>query len=246
MDDRYWSTPRGLHASQRYRRMTSLFVSADLDPPSKRTMRAVKARARANLEAAFASSGKYSHLYPRARWPKPRAAIALDIALHGDLMNAPRVDTICKWLLDELNGHVYRDDRQVKLLFAHADRRDPKAEAANYPSDTGRPTSESEDSDVGWTRPSSGADPWADGGQPTKRSPTLYVRARTRANVLAAIRAVSELAYSMDPIDDDDDYKFWLTQRPRRVSGTVASKPPSRPARSHPGGTPTGLPGPGV
>ncbi|HWU29810.1 MAG TPA: hypothetical protein VN041_12085 [Microbacterium sp.] len=207
--DRYWSTPRGLHAAQNYRRMVSLRISADMIPPSKRAMGAVKARAREVLGDAFASSRAHASLYPKVRWPKPRAAVALDIALYGELLNAPRVDTICKWLLDELAGLVYRDDRQVKLLFAHADRRDREAELANSRTDPRREDpSASATFGAAWSVISD--EPGLRGlDAKPKSSPTLYVHARTRANVLAALRATGYLPYSWDPIDDDDDYKYW-------------------------------------
>ncbi|MFJ4166859.1 hypothetical protein ACIPY5_15010 [Microbacterium sp. NPDC089698] len=97
----------------------------------------------------------------------------------------------------------------MKLLFAHADRKDPKAEAANYASETRNSRSESTVADDGWAMPSSDAAPRADAGEPATQLPTLYVQARTRANVFAAIRALSELPHTMDLIDDDDDYKYW-------------------------------------
>lgn len=208
---RYWSTPDGLRTSHHYRRLDSLFVSAALVPPSKRAIGAAQRRARESLDEAFAQSNRIVEHYPRMKWPKPRAAIALDIALHGEATHAPRVDTICKWLLDELTDHVYRDDRQVKLLFAHADRRDARAEAANTPIDPREiddSTLAAEPPDGQWDASLSETDPWAADTKPDP-SATLYVHARTRSNVLATLRAAAELPYEWDPLDDDDDYKYW-------------------------------------
>lgn len=209
---RYWSTPHGLRISHRHRRLDSLFVTAELVPPSKRSIAAAKMRAREKLHAAFAGSDRIAELYPRLRWPKPRAAIALDISLHGDVTRAPRVDTICKWLLDELTGLVYRDDRQVKFLFARADREDLGAGAA---------TTRREQQEAGPAKEAMYpiGDPWglpmrettsrASASAKAKASTTLHVHARTRANVLATLRIESDLPYEWDFDDEDDDFKYW-------------------------------------
>lgn len=209
---RYWSTPRGLRVANDYRRWESLRISTSLVPPSKRSIGAIKIRAREKLHAALASTNRMSELYPRIRWPKPRAAVALDIALYGDLKNAPRVDTICKWLLDELTDHVYRDDRQVKLLFAHADRRDPRAETGNTLIETQRDKpSTTTKRPLDTERDASILGPvlWAEQDSSSDQSPILHVHARTRSNVLATLRAASKLPHEWDPIDDDDDFKYW-------------------------------------
>lgn len=208
---RYWSTPHGLRTWYRYRRLDSLYVSAELVPPSKGALSSAKLRARETLHAAFAHSNRIAERYPRMRWPRPRAAVALDIALHGDATRAPRVDTICKWLLDELTDHVYRDDRQVKLLFARADRPDKKAEAVNSrvePREGGQ-TATTEPRNDRWDTPGSESGAWAAPSTTPQPSPSLYIHARTRSNVLATLRAAAELPYDWDPIDDDDDYKYW-------------------------------------
>ncbi|MFF1633459.1 hypothetical protein [Leifsonia sp. NPDC058248] len=56
-------------------------------------------------------------------WPRARASIALDLRVSSNRKQSPRIDKICKWLLDELGGPnsdaiVFKDDKQVKLLFA--------------------------------------------------------------------------------------------------------------------------------
>ena len=209
---RYWSTPHGLRTSHHYRRLDSLYVIANFVPPSKGALGAAKLRARETLQAAFAHSNRVAELNPRMRWPRPRAAVALDIALHGQGMHAPRVDTICKWLLDELTDHVYRDDRQVKLLFAHADRRDQRAEASNSrvePREGGPTALTTEPRNDRWDTQWSASGAWAAPRTKPQPSPSLYIHARTKSNVLATLRAAAKLPYEWDPIDEDDDYKYW-------------------------------------
>jgi hypothetical protein len=192
--------------------LDSLYVSVELTPPSKGALASARLRARQTLHAALSHRKGITERDPHTRWPRPRAAVALDIALHGDATRAPRVDTICKWLLDELKDHVYRDDRQVKLLFAHADRRDKRSEAANSPIASlgvGRVSQTTDPHDDPWDEPWAQSDASTEASTRPELPTSLHIHARTRSNVLATLRTAAELPYDWDPIDDDDDYKFW-------------------------------------
>jgi hypothetical protein len=126
-------------------------------------------------------------------WPKPRAAVALDIYLSSVNRNGARIDHLCKWLLDELAGHVYADDRQVKLLFARVSRPEPRKQ---IPPST----------DTSWA-----SDLYAEvdrvfaGLGASSREPrvsNLHITAQTRTNVMADLRAVSSLDEDRwDPFD---------------------------------------------
>jgi Holliday junction resolvase RusA-like endonuclease len=138
------------------------------------------------------------HARELTNWPKSRAAIALDVALFSPKANGARVDNICKWLLDELNGHVYADDRQVKMLFARASRSQrPWSPPKSTDAPNSSPPAESDPWDVLASMPSPLDSP------PVDRDPILYMTAQTRANVLADLRSVNSLDNRWDPFDDE-------------------------------------------
>lgn len=162
----YWNSPEGALNKLLHRRMSRLIWSTDLEPPSKRARPAKRRRATEQIDEIFNTDLVLSYARSRARWPKPRAPIALDVWLSNATRNSPRIDSICKWLLDELEGRVYQDDRQVKLLFARADRDEPP-----------------------WDRLSddSTSEPWGSAlntaaFEPASTSPRLHVTARPRSD----------------------------------------------------------------
>ncbi len=106
---------------------------------------------------------------------------------------------MCKWLLDEIAGHVYADDRQVKMLFARVSRKLPSSPLPPPP----------DGEDTSWP----GGDDTSDGLErmyfdiantdEEQRSPKLYIDAQTRSNVFADLRAVSHLEERWDPFNDE-------------------------------------------
>ncbi|MGV2982064.1 hypothetical protein ACNPNP_00040 [Microbacterium sp. AGC85] len=164
-----------------------------MEPPTKRTRAGTKAKARAALAEAFVTNILARRARDLTTWPKPRAAIALDVYLANGSRGGARVDNICKWLLDELAGHVYADDRQVKMLFARVSRPTGLRPLRKDDNEPGSVTKEFYDEferlfmamrDV------------------PARAPELYITAQPRANVLADLRAASELVEERwDPFD---------------------------------------------
>lgn len=126
-----------------------------------------------------------------ANWPRPRADLALDVHIYSAEQNSPRIDTACKWLLDELGGPdagdvIYRDYRQVKWLFASKSVRTASAaETAN-----------------------AAGSAFVEGIQvPTdlgKLNPHIYVTAQTRANRIADM----QLAIDLDPPWKPDEARW--------------------------------------
>lgn len=135
------------------------------------------------LSAALETDVLAKQAWRHTRWPKPRAAIALDVTIFSSSRNGARVDSVCKWLLDELNGKVYADDRQVKLLFARLARPLP-----TFPRDR---------ADGFWQEVVDKA------GTSRKKPTTMYVTAQTRASVLADLRVAANLEERWDPFYDD-------------------------------------------
>ncbi len=179
----FWESDNGIAAAASHRRMTALHLHLPIEPPTKRARQGAKRRAAAMLQSAFDMDLVISYARGKESWPKPRAAIALDISILGASRNPARVDTACKWLLDELNGKSYADDRHVTMLFARLWR---PQEPLDSP-------------------PASGADERAPDLGPlaaAERDPKLYLTARTRASVLADLRAVRQLENRWDPFAD--------------------------------------------
>ncbi|WP_226531966.1 RusA family crossover junction endodeoxyribonuclease [Microbacterium paraoxydans] len=182
----FWDSPEGKFTQFHRRRSEALDVALALEPPTKKTRRGTQEKARAALASAFQSDVRARWARELTAWPKLQAAIALDIVLFSSARNGARVDSICKWLLDELSGHVYSDDRQVKLLYAKVarSRSRKKVDApAENPWDAGF--------DFDWPEPDS------------DKEPALYITAQTRANVFKDLRAVSDLEERWDPFEKE-------------------------------------------
>jgi hypothetical protein len=195
--DHFWRSAQGELIRFRRRREQSISISLPLELPTKRTRPGTKAKAKAALAEAFATDILARRAREVTLWPKPRAAVALDLHVWSGARTGARVDSVCKWLLDELAGLVYADDRQMKMLFARVSRPQsfPQIPVAN--------------SDEG---------PWGVSGglydefdrlaratsqSSSTRSPQFHLMAQTRANVLADLRAGVELEERWDPFDDE-------------------------------------------
>lgn len=171
----YWDSAEGERHRSRYRQWSSLRFALEMEGISKTVRRGTRAKAREAIRAELNEWLEHP-MYRSVKWPKPRAAVALDVAVYSASGRAPRVDKICKWLLDELEGLVYADDRQVKLLFvSKVDQRPPDM---------------TDDAIFGLSSLRASRTP----------KPVIYGNARTRANVLAALRRANELDDPWDPL----------------------------------------------
>lgn len=172
----FWQSGAGEHIRMFRRRMSSLRVVVPIEGPTKKTRRATRERARQALHAAFEDDSLVRYAREQTNWPKPRAHIALDISVTSAARNGARIDSVCKWLLDELNGLVYQDDRQVKLLFARIGR--PMADLAAF---------------------------WGESPSPSVatgravETPKIWITAQPRASVLEDLRVASNLDERWDP-----------------------------------------------
>lgn len=173
----FWDSREGRRIQFQSRALTTFQAMLNMEPKSKRS---AKARDRAHLRNSIETDG---HWWWKARsgtvavWPRPRAALALDIHVFPARRDPPRIDTVCKWLLDELGSPetgplIYRDDRQVKWLFAVLHPPQSRAAASAFFGDDalGIPA----ESDV---------------------QPKIYIAAQTRANRIADLN----LATMLDP-----------------------------------------------
>lgn len=179
----FWDSDEAEAIRLSHRRSQALRLALPLEPPTKKSRPGTRKRARNVLAESFETDELVQYTRQRSRWPKPLAAVALDIEVFGTGPNGPRIDSICKWLLDELAGRVYADDRQVKLLFARAWRPQPVSPADLAPF-------------------------WGDVTPLTQhntveRPAMTYITAQTRANILADLRADSRLDEQWDPFDED-------------------------------------------
>lgn len=171
----YWDSADGERHRSRYRQWSSLRFALEMEGISKEVRRGTRVKAREAIRRELTESLEHS-MYRSVRWPKPRAAVALDVAVYSASGRAPRVDKICKWLLDELEGLVYANDRQIKLLFvSKVDQRPPQA---------------TDDSIFGLSALRASRAP----------KPVIYANARTRADVLAALRRARDLDDPWDPL----------------------------------------------
>lgn len=129
-DGSYWNSDEGKRTQDLARRLRTLHIRLDRQPLTKRSAARSKGRNVDFAELLERATEIYRAL-PRDRWPKPRADIALDVSVSSP--QPPRVDSVCKWLLDLLGSEtrpaVYADDRQVAMLYARCwpphDERDP-------------------------------------------------------------------------------------------------------------------------
>lgn len=173
----FWRSEQGRQQKAQQRMTSALRLALPIEPRSKRSSRN---RDRDQL-AELIQSGAKPWLELRGRlgtmWPRTRAHIALDIHVSSNRKSSPRIDTICKWLLDELGGPnrdaiVFKDDKQVKLLFARKDVR-------SAPPDFG-------DRVV-----------WGPGG--VNGDPVIYVTAQRLSLTLEGVRSARALDPPWDP-----------------------------------------------
>lgn len=195
--DHFWRSAQGEMIRFRRRREESVRISLPLELPTKRTRPGTKAKAKAALAEAFATDILARRAREVTLWPKPRAAVALDLHVWSGTSTGARVDSVCKWLLDELAGLVYADDRQVKMLFAQVARPQPLPKIGVPKRDGGSwgVSGELYDEFDRLARAASQSN--------STRLPHFYLTAQTRANVLADLRAVTQLEERWDPFDDE-------------------------------------------
>jgi Holliday junction resolvase RusA-like endonuclease len=189
----FWSSSEGeaLQASRRY--MAALHLGFDLEPPSKRARQSIRRSASQRVRESIADDITLRRGVIGPKWPRPRAALALDISVHSAARNAPRIDNICKWLLDEMTGLIYADDRQVKMLFARLWRARTPSVTADKPEPPGA------NSLTTYV------------GHAVERSAKTYVTVQSRADVRANLRAANRL---VDPLDPVDRYESWKARDP--------------------------------
>ena len=119
----FWKSPEGLKI--KFRKIRAGKSRAAVSTP----LRTKKSNKKA--DQAFIRERLLRQLSPwKIYWarkgiklPRKRAGIALDFKFLSFARTTPRVDKICKWIIDELHGQgeeslLFYDDRQVKLLFA--------------------------------------------------------------------------------------------------------------------------------
>jgi len=118
-DRNFWNSDAGKRTQDLARRFRILHIRLDHQPLTKRSAARSKRRNADFAELVERETEIYRAL-PRDRWPKPRAGIALDVIVSSP--QPPRVDSVCKWLLDLLGSKthpaLYADDRQVEMLHA--------------------------------------------------------------------------------------------------------------------------------
>jgi hypothetical protein len=115
----WWRTDEGLAHRDLLRSITTVHIGVVTEP------RAKSSRANNKLKTQLLRGDEALHR-PDG-WPRPTADVALDARATTPSNTPPDVQNFCKWLLDELgqtNGDavVYKDDRQVKMLFARVDK----------------------------------------------------------------------------------------------------------------------------
>lgn len=189
----FWSSSEGEALQASRRQMTTLHLGFDLEPPSKRASQSIRRSASQIVRESIADDLTLRHGVVGPHWPRPRAALALDISVLSAARNAPRVDNICKWLLDEMTGLIYADDRQVKMLFARLWRARPPSVIADKPEPPGANSS---------TMYLEHA---------VERSAKTYVTVQSRADVRANLRAAKRLD---DPWESSDQYESWKARDP--------------------------------
>ncbi|QWS33050.1 hypothetical protein [Curtobacterium aetherium] len=118
-DRNFWNSDEGKRAQDRARQLRILRIRLDRQPLTKRSAARSKRRNADFAELVERETEIYRAL-PRDSWPKPRAGVALEVIVSSP--QPPRVDSVCKWLLDLLGSEtrpaVYVDDRQVEMLHA--------------------------------------------------------------------------------------------------------------------------------
>ena len=122
----FWDSEAGKRHSDFRRLLAGLWLSLSEEPFGKKSSRSNRLRTTRDLMDADSLPWRVESKY--GRWPRMRAAVGLDMHFSSKRRQPPRIDKIVKWILDELgddygNPLVYRDDSQVKWLFARLDSR---------------------------------------------------------------------------------------------------------------------------
>lgn len=118
---RYWDSPDGMRHRHLHRLMRQAFVHIGGEPTAK------SARGRRHA-AAFRNAAR-EEVARHREWPRPRAALAVDVHFTTAHKTPPHIDKLAKHHLDLLgaddNGNpvLYRDDAQIKLLNVSCDHR---------------------------------------------------------------------------------------------------------------------------
>ncbi|MCV7225282.1 hypothetical protein [Mycolicibacterium komossense] len=119
--DGFWDSPQGHEYRQMWRRMTTAFGVVATRPRAKGSSRAAQER-----DLIEAAAREFEHAYRGGSWPRQRADVALDVWAVG-MKDTPQPQNFAKRLLDQLgtvDGRtpiVYRDDRQVTMLYVRVD-----------------------------------------------------------------------------------------------------------------------------
>jgi hypothetical protein len=125
----FWDSEAGKRLSDARLRASMLQLRADVEPRSKRARSTTNDRAQLLDDALLWHQASWT---VGGRWPRPRAELAVDLLFVSASSNPPRIDSACKWLLDELGSGtgkpiVYNDDRQIKMLYARIDKSSAKS-----------------------------------------------------------------------------------------------------------------------
>lgn len=89
----FWETDHAEAIRFARRRSEALQLALPLEPPTKKTRAGTRRKASDLLDEAFKTDTLVQHARRQTRWPKPRAAIALDIDVFGASSNGPRIDS---------------------------------------------------------------------------------------------------------------------------------------------------------
>lgn len=123
----FWDSEEGQRYKDYRRHISVIRLSAEVEPPSKNPR---KRAASHDLRESMLKDALLWHGLEGefgARWPRLRASLAVDLYFSSAERNPPGVHTMSKAALDLLGGPLgeavlYKDDRQIKMLFARAFR----------------------------------------------------------------------------------------------------------------------------
>lgn len=118
----FWRTEAGQQHRDELRRISAARLLVGYEPRGKKAQ-----QQEVFFRDLLLEDAKIWSQTPLGGWPRPKADVALDISAQSSRNNAPRPDSLCKWLLDQLDGSrgtpvLFSDDRQVTMLFARCDR----------------------------------------------------------------------------------------------------------------------------
>lgn len=128
MQHPYWDSAEGKRMSDFRRQLSGMLLTAQAEPRSKRA-RTGNADELRDLLAEDAVIWQVGGRRFGSIWPRLRAHVSVDLSFSSRTRNPPRVDKLVKFILDELGSAkgepiAYKDDRQVKLLYARHHRKD--------------------------------------------------------------------------------------------------------------------------